>query len=197
MDVFETKRLLLRGWKEADYKDLYEYAQKEEVGPFAGWPPHKSEQESKEVIRYFLQNENSYAIVWKEENKVIGSIGFHERTPDTKLSHLAQREVGFALNPRYWGRGIVPEAVNYLLEYGFEHLCLDLIWCGHFDFNTKSRRVNEKCGFHYKFQKTNRYKLFDNQLITSVYYCMTKEEYFKKLQEPSASVSHTNQVSST
>lgn len=182
MDIFETERLLLRGWQEEDYRDLFEYAQREEVGPFAGWPPHKTEQESKEVIRYFLQNKNSYAIVWKEENKVIGSIGFHERTPDVKLSHLAQREVGFALNPKYWGRGIVPEAVNHLIVFGFEQLHLDLIWCGHFDFNTKSKRVNEKCGFQYRFQKTDRYKLFNNRIITSVYYCMTKEEYFEKKQ---------------
>jgi [ribosomal protein S5]-alanine N-acetyltransferase len=183
MGVFETERLLLRRWQESDYKDLYEYAKREDVGPFAGWAPHKSEQESKDVIRYFLQNNNSYAIVWKEENKAIGSIGFHKRTPDVKLSHLAQREVGFALNPAYWGRGIVPEAVNHLLVFGFEQLQLDLIWCGHFDFNKKSKRVNEKCGFQYRFQKKDRYKLFNNQIITSVYYCMTKEDYFEKKQQ--------------
>ena len=195
MDRFETERLLLRGWQESDYKDLYEYAQREEVGLFAGWSPHKSEQESKEVIRYFLQNKNSYAIVWKEENKVIGSIGFHKRTPDVKQSHLAQREVGFALHPKYWGRGIVPEAVNHLLKYGFEQLHLDLIWCGHFDFNTKSKRVNEKCGFRYKFQKTDRYKLFNNRLITSVYYCMTKDDYFEKKQlKSTADLSHMNRL---
>ena len=116
----QTERLLLRQWRESDYKDLYEYAQCEEVGPFAGWKPHKSEEESKEVISYFLKKMDSYAIVLKAENKVIGSIGFHQRCPDPNLTYLTQREVGFALNPNYWGRGIVPEAVHSLIKYGFE-----------------------------------------------------------------------------
>jgi RimJ/RimL family protein N-acetyltransferase len=110
MDVLH--RLLLRRWKASDSKDLYEYACSVLVGPFAGWAPHKSEAESSEIIKLFLTNDHTYAIVWKEENKVVGSIGIHERKLDFSLAHLKQREIGYALNPKYWGDGIVPEAVN-------------------------------------------------------------------------------------
>ena len=47
----KTKRLVLRKWTEADAESLYEYAKDPEVGPIAGWPPHKSVEESLDVIR--------------------------------------------------------------------------------------------------------------------------------------------------
>ncbi|KAB7673131.1 GNAT family N-acetyltransferase [Bacillus sp. B1-b2] len=177
---FHTERLFLRHWKETDYKDLYEYAKLEEVGPLAGWAPHVNEAQSKDVINYFLKKADSYAIVLKEENKVIGSIGFHQRSPDPSLSHLSQREIGFALNPSYWGRELVPEAVCMFIKYGFEQMHLDLVWCGHFDFNSNSRRVTEKCGFTFQFKRQQRFKIFSNKLVTSLYYSISKEDYKEK-----------------
>ncbi|MGP7815585.1 GNAT family N-acetyltransferase [Niallia sp. 01092] len=180
MESLNTERLMLRSWQETDSQDLYEYACSDLVGPYAGWAQHKSEEESKEIIKSFLMKEYTYAIVWKEENKVIGSIGIHERKPDSTLAHLKQREIGYALNPKYWGKGIVPEAVNRLIDYGFTTLELDVIWCGHFDFNHNSKRVNEKCGFTYRFQKKGILPLFNNKLVTSYYYCMFKTDYKKR-----------------
>lgn len=177
MEGLVTERLVLRKWIETDSKDLYEYAKSELVGPNAGWPPHKSEDESKEIVKMFIKNDDCYAIVLKSENKVIGGIGLHERKPDASLSELKQKEIGYVLNPKYWGRGIVPEAVNCLINYGFKELNLDLIWCGHFDFNDKSRRVNEKCGFKYRFSKKEKLSLLGNKEVTTLYYCLFKSNY--------------------
>ena len=178
MKELTTSRLILREWKEEDSKDLYEYATSELVGPNAGWPPHKNEEESKEIIKMFIKNENTYAIVLKSENKVIGGIGIHDRKPDDTLVNLKQRELGYVLNPKYWGKEIVPEAVNELVRYSFEELNLDLVWCGHFDFNKNSKRVNEKCGFKYKLTKDEKIKLLNNKQVTTLYYCIYKSEYF-------------------
>lgn len=178
MKELTTSRLILREWKEEDSKDLYEYATSELVGPNAGWPPHKNEEESKEIIKMFIKNENTYAIVLKSENKVIGGIGIHDRKPDDTLVNLKQRELGYVLNPKYWGKEIVPEAVNELVRYSFEELNLDLVWCGHFDFNNNSKRVNEKCGFKYKLTKDEKIKLLNNKQVTTLYYCIYKSEYF-------------------
>ncbi|MTI67007.1 MAG: GNAT family N-acetyltransferase [Firmicutes bacterium] len=179
MKTLNTDRLILRKWKETDSKDLYEYAKSELVGPNAGWPPHKNEEESKKIIKMFIENNDTYAIVLKSENKVIGGIGLHNRKPDDSLSNLKQREIGYVLNPKYWGRGITPEAVNCLIEYGFNELDLDLIWCGHYDFNHNSKRVNEKCGFKYRFKKNEKLKLLDNKKVTTLYYCIYKSDYLK------------------
>ncbi|MBU3202134.1 GNAT family N-acetyltransferase [Clostridium estertheticum] len=177
METLVTNRLILREWKESDSADLYEYAKSELVGPSAGWPPHKNEEESKGIIRMFIENNETYAVVLKSENKVIGGIGLHNRKPDDSLSDLKQKEIGYVLNPKYWGNGFIPEAVNYLIRYGFNELNLDLIWCGHFDFNSKSKRVIEKCGFKYRFQKTEKLKLLDNKEVTTLYYNIFKSEY--------------------
>lgn len=177
MEILITNRLILREWKENDSTDLYEYAKSELVGPNAGWSPHKNEEESKGIIRMFIENNETYAIVLKSENKVIGSIGLHNRKPDESLFHLKQKEIGYVLNPKYWGKGIIPEAVNFLIEYGFNELNLDLIWCGHFDFNYNSKRVNEKCGFKYMFQKTEMLERLDNKEVSTLYYNIFKSEY--------------------
>lgn len=182
METLITERLILREWKETDSKDLYEYAKSELVGPNAGWPPHKNEEESKGIIKMFIKNNDTYAIVLKDENKVIGGIGLHDRKPDNNLSELKQKEIGYVLNPKYWGRGIIPEAVKCLIKYGFNELNLDLVWCGHYDFNYKSKRVNEKCGFKYRFQKNEKLKLLDNKEVTTLYYCMFKSDYIERNQ---------------
>ena len=65
-----TDRLIIRPWKLSDSSDLYEYAQSELVGPNAGWRPHKSEEESKEIINMFIKSNDSYAIVLKEDQIV-------------------------------------------------------------------------------------------------------------------------------
>ena len=177
MEQLETDRLILREWKISDSKDLYEYAKSELVGPNAGWPPHETEETSKEIIRGFIESKCVYAVELKERAKVIGGIGLHERTPDPNLEELNQREIGYVLNPDYWGRGITPEAVKRLIDYGFEDLDLDIIWCGHYKENMKSKRVNEKCGFKYHMKKNEIITLLDNKEVETWYYKIDKNNY--------------------
>ena len=177
MEILKTNRLNIRPWKDTDSSDLYEYAKSELVGPNAGWPPHKDEEESKDIIKMFTKNNDTYALVLKSENKVIGSIGLHDRKPYITLANLKQKEIGYVLNPKYWGNGFIPEAVECLIMYAFNELNLDLIWCGHYDFNNNSKRVIEKCKFKYRFQKTENVKLLDNKEVTTIYYSIFKSEY--------------------
>ena len=44
---------------------------------------------------------------------------------------------------------LILEAVHELVRHGFEDLGLALIWCGYFEGNIRSKRVQEKCGFRY------------------------------------------------
>lgn len=179
MKTLITKRLILRAWEETDVNDLYEYAKSELVGPSAGWGVHKNKEESKEILKMFILNGDTYAIVLKRENKVVGSIGLHNRKSDLNIIELVHKDIGYVLNPNYWGRGIMPEAVSCLLKYGFNDLNLDLVSCSHFDFNNKSKRVIEKCGFKYKFQKKEKLKFLEDKEVTTLYYNISKNEYFE------------------
>lgn len=172
-----TDRLEIRRWKFSDSKDLYEYAKSELVGPNAGWKPHKCEEESKDIIHIFIKNNDTYAIVLKSEAKVIGGIGLHHITSEDNLKNLKQKEIGYVLNPKYWGNGYAPEAVKAILDYGFNKMNLDLIWCNHFDFNNNSKKVIEKCGFEYKFKKDAIIKVLDNKEVTTFCYNIAKKDY--------------------
>ena len=174
MEQLETKRLILRRFAGADAADLYEYASDPRVGPAAGWPPHKSLEESLEIIRTVFQAPRTYALVDKASGKVIGSAGFVDR--HKTLLPGPDDEIGYALSPDYWGRGLMPEAVEELLRCGFEELGLQTQWCGHYDFNGKSRRVVEKCGFRYRFTDRVWVELMGEER-TELYYALTKEEW--------------------
>lgn len=85
------------------------------------------------------------------EGKVIGSLGI-ERYNEEKFPEFndkSMREIGFVLAKPYWGRMLMPEAVQKVIEYLFENVKLDGILCGHFLTNSRSARVQEKCGFHH------------------------------------------------
>mgnify|MGYP002734097112 FL=1 len=146
----ETDRLLLRAWQETDVEDFYEYAKVDGVGQMAGWLPHKDIEESRTVLRFFIRDKKTFAIVLKESGKVIGSLGLEERDGEPEVPKDSMgREIGYALSKAYWGRGLVPEAVKAVIDYCFNELAFDWLTCGHFVWNHQSRRVVEKCGFQY------------------------------------------------
>lgn len=147
-----TERLVLRPWKEEDAECLYELAKDPKVGPMAGWPPHISVENSKEIIQQALMAPLTFALALKDEpHKVIGSIGIMLNSEEIRFPFMDQKdaEIGFWLGVPYWGKGYVPEAVRNLLAYCFEELLLDNIWCGYYEGNDKSKRVQEKLGFDY------------------------------------------------
>ena len=172
--TLETERLILRPFTEADAADLYEYARDPRVGPPAGWPPHKSLEESREIIGSVFSAANTFAVVDKPSGKAIGSAGFVGR--HQTLLPGPDDEIGYALNPEFWGRGLMPEAVRELLRYGFEDLGLRTIWCNHWEQNQKSRRVIEKCGFRYRFTEKAWEELMEEER-TVRFYALTKEEW--------------------
>jgi RimJ/RimL family protein N-acetyltransferase len=148
----ETERLILRPWKESDAEECYRYARDDRVGPAAGWPVHTSAEYSRQVIRDVLMKPETYAVVWKETGLPVGSIGLHRNDLASKDDEM---ELGYWLGVPYWGRGIIPEAGREMLRHAFEDLRLQRVWCGYYDGNVKSGRVQEKLGFKYQWTSEN------------------------------------------
>ena len=150
MISFETPRLLLRPWEEDDAESLYKYAKDHAVGPIAGWPPHTSVENSREIIRTILSAPETYAVVLKQTGEPVGSIGLiFGDTVHTAAISDSEAEIGYWIGVPFWGQGLIPEAVRKLLQHCFEDLGLQAVWCGYYDGNTQSYRVQEKCGFRY------------------------------------------------
>ena len=144
-----TKRLLLRPWDQSDAVDLYLYAKNPAVGPVAGWPVHTSVENSREIIKTILSAHENYAVCFKTDRKPIGSIGLMiGKNSNLDLSEQ-EAEIGYWLGEPFWGQGLIPEACLELIRHAFEDLKLERLWCGYFDGNEKSKRVQEKCGFVY------------------------------------------------
>jgi RimJ/RimL family protein N-acetyltransferase len=93
-----------------------------------------------------LSAPETYAVCLKENGEAIGSVGLHRN--DIAESD-DEYELGYWIGKPFWGRGLIPEASRALLRYAFETLGMQRIWCGHYDGNDKSRRVQEKLGFAY------------------------------------------------
>ena len=148
--IIETKRLILRPWKESDVNDLFEYASVPGVGEMAGWPHHENIETSKDIIKRFIDGKKTFAIVYKENDKVIGSLGVEEYKRAEALAEFYNyrgREIGYVLSKDYWGQGLMPEAVKAVIHYLFDVLDYDFLLCSYFNFNNRSKRVQEKCGF--------------------------------------------------
>ena len=150
--VLETERLILRPWSEEDAEECYRYAKDPDVGPAAGWAAHTSVENSREIIRNVLSKPETYAIVLKETGLPVGSIGLHRNDLASKDD---EAELGYWLGKPYWGRGLVPEAARELLRHAFEDRKLERVWCGYYDGNEKSRRVQEKLGFSHQWTSEN------------------------------------------
>lgn len=169
----ETKRILLRPWQDSDAETLFKYASDPDVGPRAGWPPHKSVEESLEIIRtVFNKDTTTWAIVLKEtgqpmelreqsdacidsaesrerktEGHVIGAMGYGASC-DCKLpTRDGEPIVGYWVAKPYWNKGYCTEALQLMLDYIRNNTSLTSLLCGHFVDNPASGRVMEKCGF--------------------------------------------------
>ena len=143
----ETGKILLRYWEESDTEALFKYASDPDVGPRAGWPVHKSVEESREIIRTFFHNETTWAIVLKETGEAIGCIGYY--THETSNIPIGENdcEVGYWVGKPYWNKGICTEALKLMLDYCINEKHFEDIWADHFTGNPASGRVMEKCGF--------------------------------------------------
>lgn len=170
----ETERLLLIPYTLDNAEELFEYAKDPKVGPPAGWKPHESIEESRQIIKEIFEPVGSWAIRWKEDNRLIGTIGLEvdRFRPDGN-----SREIGYSLASDMWGRGIMPEAVKAVLDYAFNEMKLDQVGICTGPTNKRSQGVIEKCGFVYEGTIRRAYKIYDGSFRESLIFSMTKEEY--------------------
>ena len=142
----ESAHILLRPWHEADAPRLFELASDPEVGPRAGWPPHKSVDESLHIIRTLFLNPTTWAITLLD-GTVIGAIGYG---PSCNCGLPAQPDeplVGYWIGRDYWNRGYCTAALAQMVTLAREDHNVRSLISAHFLDNPASGRVMEHCGF--------------------------------------------------
>lgn len=150
MKDIETERLILRDASVDDAEDMFEYAKLEEVTKYLSWKPHLSVKDSEKILEMLskeAKEKDSYvlkAIVLKENDKMIGTI-------DARIfgDGLKDAEFGYCLNPKYWNKGYMSEALKAFIqalhkEHGVENVF------GSFEReNIASKRVMQKNEMYY------------------------------------------------
>ena len=150
LPTIETERLLLRRMLVGDCYDMYEYAKDPEVTKYLTWSPHPTVDYTKEYLahlshHYRLGDFYDWALILKEENKMIGTCGFTR----FHFPHDAA-EVGYVINPAYRGRGLAPEALLAVMSFGFEKIGLHRIEAKYIEGNEASRRLMERVGMTFE-----------------------------------------------
>ncbi len=150
--VIETERLLLRKPKETDPEPMFHnWANDSEVTKYLTWNPHGSIEITKQVIRFWLEEEKDpktirFVITLKGEDEPIGSI-------DVVRYIDGNPEIGYCLAKKYWNQGLMTEAckafIQLLFDLGFHKILINAA-----EENVGSNKVIEKCGF--KFVRKER-----------------------------------------
>ena len=109
------ERILIRDLSYKDSEDFYEYAKSDRVGPNAGWKPIPSLEIAKRVVSGYVLSKDVFAIVLKEENKLIGTISIYSENTLRRYKYVKQ--LGFSLSDKYWNNGYMTEAVKAMVEW--------------------------------------------------------------------------------
>ncbi len=150
MPELETPRLLLRAMRVRDTEDMYAYAKNPEVTQYLLWSPHKSPDYTRSYLeylagRYRLGQHYEWAMVSKADGHMIGTCGFSRIECPQNAA-----EIGYVLNPAYRGQGLVAEAAERVLRFGFDVLGLHRVEARYMVGNDASRRVMEKLGMQFE-----------------------------------------------
>lgn len=125
--ILETKRLILRQLTNNDAKDLFEYFSLDIVMEYYDLAPLTHIGEAEKLIKTFnteFENKKGFrwAIELKDNKKVIGTCGYHNWFHE----HF-KAEIGYELNPQFWRKAYMKEAIQTIIPFGFSTMNLHRI----------------------------------------------------------------------
>lgn len=145
--MIETNRIQFRYWKESDAEELFLLASDPDVGPRAGWLPHSSVEQSREIIKTIFNNDHVWALILKETEQLIGCMGYYDHTESNIGIEEGEAELGYWIGKPFWNQGYCTEALHAMIDYCFNIEGFVTLWADHFVDNPASGKVMEKCGF--------------------------------------------------
>lgn len=167
----ETERLALRPFMESDADALFRCCRNPNIGNNAGWKPHESPEESREILHsVFMSQKDIWAIILKESGQLTGSIGI---IADPKRENPQARMLGYWLDEAHWGKGYMTEAVKAVLDYGFDILKLSLITANCYPHNKRSQQVLNRLGFKHEGTLHQAELTYDGHLYDHLCYYLS------------------------
>lgn len=146
--TLESDRLILRKFKIDDAKGMYNnWATDPQCNKYLSWDLHKSIEETKSLIRLWINEYDNGSYNWvvelKDSGEIIGNISVI-----TILKKQSTAELGYCYGSKYWGKGYATEALRTVIEYLLVECDFYLVEARHISGNPASGRVMEKAGMH-------------------------------------------------
>jgi|SRR5690606_20186026 len=172
----ETTRLRLREVVDNDVEEVFFLRSDKDVMKFIPRYPAKTKQDALdhiEVLRKVKESQEgiNWAITQKGNDTLIGMIGFYRMNKDA-----FRAEVGYILHPDYQGKGIISEALQKVMEFGFEQMKLHSITAIIDPENIASEKVLQKANFvkeaHFKEDF-----YFNGEFLDSVHYSIINPQH--------------------
>ncbi|GAB4136874.1 MAG: GNAT family N-acetyltransferase [Bacteroidia bacterium] len=164
----------LRSWKESDLESLVRYANNYNIAKnLTDKFPHPYTKEH--GIAFIAMASGNFPLrifAIEIDGEAAGGIGLH---PQEDI-YRRNMELGYWLAEKHWGKGIMPNAIREITDYGFRNFDIDRIFARPFGSNKASQRVLEKAGFHFetKFEKT----LIKNGVLEDeLFYAARRNQY--------------------
>ena len=171
-----TERLLLRPFGPDDAEDRLTYARDPGWGRFLGSVPPADIRDAEQFIAKRIlaswSTEAFFAVVLDET--VIGGIGLHPKEGD----EIASLDYGIA--SAHWGKGLVPEAAQAVIDWGFPHYDLAKIFAGADLRNKQSHRVMAQLGMTREGVLRSHHKARGGERVTDIYYRILREEWERR-----------------
>lgn len=172
-----TERLLLRDFVESDWEAVLAYQQDPLYLRYNEWTSRTAE-EVCQFVQMFLDHQKQiprikyqFAVTLKSTGQLIGNCGVRRDSP---AAHAG--DMGYELDPKFWGNGYATEAARTVMHFGFSHLDLQRIsaWC--VADNVGSARVLEKLGMRLE-RRMRAHQYFKGRWWDTLSYAISYDEW--------------------
>ena len=174
-----TKRLKLRRYELDDAYDMFKnWAADNEVTKFLSWKPHDNIDVTKEFVVQSISKYNNNIYYWGIELKEIGEIIGDISIVRLEEAHLSC-EIGYCMSRKYWGNGIMTEALKAVIDYLFAEVGFNRIAAKHDTNNVGSGKVMIKSGMSYEGTLRQVKLRNNNEFYDLAQYAILKEDWIK------------------
>lgn len=144
------KKIKIRNFDENDLGQFLELVQDKNNHKLAGLEYTNDIEFGRDLLDMYRRRDGSYTVALQDNNKMIGIIELNKRGESTEL--LLTREIGFVIDKKFRNQGYAKEAVQLMLEYGFNDLQLTEVWASTEKDNLAPQKLLEKLEFKYIYE---------------------------------------------
>ena len=173
----ETENLILRELTLDDLPFYFSHFNKHEIVMGIAFPgPATMDAARAEFEKNILDDWRTdsglrWGIIYKPEGSLVGTCGIYE------WDHPSRRaEIGYDLEPTYWGRGIMTEAVKAMIRHGFTEMGLNRIQAIIDYANDRSMRLVERLGFKQEGVLRQR-SYFNGEFRNDIIFCLLHKDW--------------------